>query len=176
MLSTDLGASMIREAARIEEDGTYSAKGHFEAARIWGWCNLALGLPAVVLGAVAGVSALKSMPIAAGVLAILGSALTAALTFLKPSDRISSHHVAGTRFSSLKNRARFFREVELPQETDPKRLTRSLRGLAKERNELNQLSPEIPRPAFVRARRGIVAGENVYVTDQPTRTADGTPS
>lgn len=167
---------MCREASRIEEDCTHSAKGHFEAARIWGWCNLGLGLPAVVLGAVAGVSALKAMPILAGVLAILGSALTAALTFLKPSDRVSGHHMAGTRFNSLKNRARFFREVELPQETDPKRLTRALRTLAKERDELNQLSPEIPRPAFVRARRGILAGESSYVADHSEPAAVRGPS
>ncbi len=176
MISSDLTASMLREMARIEEDCTHSAKGHFEAARIWGWCNMGLGLPAVVLGAVAGVSALKAMPITAGVLAILGSALTAALTFLKPSDRVSGHHVAGTRYNSLKNRARIFREVELPQETDPKRLTRALKALAKERDELNQLSPEIPRPAFVRARRGISAGESSYAVDRTDAGVVGEPS
>ena len=176
MISTDLAASVAREASRIEEDCTHSAKGHFEAARIWGWCNMGLGLPAVVLGAVAGVSALKAMPVVAGVLAILGSALTAALTFLKPSDRVSGHHVSGTRYNSLKNRARLFREVDVPQATDPKRLTRALRTLAKERDELNQLSPEIPRPAFVRARRGVLTGESSYAVDRPEPVAVREPS
>ena len=115
----------------------------------------------------AGVAALKALPIVAGVLAILGAAVTAALTFLKPSDRASGHHAAGTRYNTLKNRVRFFREVDLPQERDPKRLTRALRALAKERDELNQLSPEIPRPAFVRARRGITMGESTYAVDRP---------
>lgn len=176
MIPTDLAASVAREASRIEEDCTHSAKGHFEAARIWGWCNMGLGLPAFVLGAVAGVSALKAMPIVAGVLAILGSALTAALTFLKPGDRVSGHHASGTRYNSLKNRARLFREVEVPQATDPKRLTRALRALAKERDELNQLSPEIPRPAFVRARRGVQTGESSYAVDRPEPAAVREPS
>ena len=167
---------MSREALRIEEDCTHSAKGHFEAARIWSWCNMGLGLPAVILAALGGVSALKAMPIVAGILSILSAAVTTALTFLKPSDRVSGHHVAGTRFNSLKNRARFFREVELPQERDPKRLTRALRALVKERDELNQLSPEIPRTAFVWARRGIRTGESSYAVDRSQAAAVREPS
>jgi hypothetical protein len=74
--------------------------------------------------------------------------------------------VAGT-LSSPNNRVRFLRKLDLPQGTDRRRLKRSLRPLTKERDEL---SSEIPRPAFVQARRGIIAGESAFTVDQPGPT------
>ena len=54
----NLKAKIIDEAKRIEEDCLYSAKGHFEAASKWQKIHRYLGLPAVVLAALSGVSAL----------------------------------------------------------------------------------------------------------------------
>ena len=55
---SDLLIELIKEAERIREDTEHSAKGHFEAARIWEKCNKWLGVPATILAASAGVSAI----------------------------------------------------------------------------------------------------------------------
>src|SRR5687768_11958931 len=102
---------MASEADRIEEDCLYSAKGHFESARIWGRMNLWLGIPAAALGAFAGITGFKDMPEVAGGLAVFAAAFTAVLPFLKPSERAAAHQRSGTLFNSLKNRVRHFREI-----------------------------------------------------------------
>lgn len=164
--NTDPLASWTREAKRIEEDCTYSAKGHYEAARIWERWNLRLGIPAALLGAGAGASGFSNLPMLAGALAVFSGALTAILTFLKPNERASAHHQAGARYNSLKNRARFFREIDLCSGARPQAFTKTLRRLSEQRNELNEVSPGVPRPAFESARRGIEAGEAEYKADR----------
>lgn len=157
----------MREAERLEEDCTFSAKGHFESARSWGRWNLGLGVPSVVLAALSAWSGFKALPEVAGALALASGAVTAVLTFLKPGDRAASHQKAGAIYNSLKSRARFFREVDLAASAPPAALVKRLRALSDERNALNEASPEILRPAFERARRGIEQGEAAYRADQP---------
>jgi hypothetical protein len=164
-VKSDVKGAVEREADRIEEDCLFSAKGHFESARLWGRWNLILGISATVLGAAAGVSAFKSNPELAGYLAFASAAVTGLLTFLKPSDRAAAHHAAGTQFTSLKNRARVFREVELRTQDRPAALTKLLKRLSESRNSLNESSPQVLRAAFERARRGIEAGEAAYRAD-----------
>ncbi len=75
------------EASRIEEDSLYSAKGHFEAGRVWENVQLGLGIPTVIFAAIASASAFKEEIMAAGVLAMAASVLSAISTFLNPSER-----------------------------------------------------------------------------------------
>jgi hypothetical protein len=155
---------LYKEADRIEEDCVYSAKGHFESARIWGRWNLMLGIPAVILAAAAG--ALKEHADLAAGFAFASAAVTAVLTFLKPSERAAGHQKSGTLYNSLKNRARFFKEIKLGSGTTSENLRKQLQTLSEARNSLNESSPEILRPAFERARQGIEAGEAAYRADQ----------
>jgi hypothetical protein len=169
VLSIELGP-LEREAIRLEEDCLYSARGHFESARIWGMWNLWLGVPSVVIAALAGLSAFKNAPELAGALAVLSAAVTAVLTFLKPSERAATHQKAGALYNSLKNRARFFREVDLSSGARPANLRKRLRFLLEERNSLNEASPEILQPAFARAKKNIESGGAEYSVDlQETR-------
>lgn len=164
-------AKLAAEADRLEEDCLYSAKGHFESAKTWSRWNLWLGIPAVLLAAGAG--AAKDTPELASGLAFAAAAVTAVLTFLKPSDRASSHQRAGALYNSLKNRARFFRTIELTRQPFPSTLEKRLRLLCEERNQLGEASPEIPPAAFARARRGIEEGEAEYRADRPALPAEG---
>ena len=127
-MSDDLLVSIRLEASRIEEDAIFSARGHFEAARVWSAAHLGIGGPAAIFAALAGVSALAdNLPIAAA-LAILVTVLTALVTFLNPSQRANRHHVAGTYFNALRNQARILREIDSvcdgPLEDLRKRLSR----------------------------------------------------
>ena len=91
---SDLTHKLVAEARRIEEDCNHSSKGHYYGSKRWSKCHLAAGLPAAILGAVAGVSAFNGCPQLAGALAIFSAALTTTLTFLKPSERAENHRSA----------------------------------------------------------------------------------
>jgi len=51
---SELKTKLAKEARRIEEDSEHSAKGHYNAAARWGGYHLGLGLPAVLISALAG--------------------------------------------------------------------------------------------------------------------------
>lgn len=158
--------ALRREAARLEEDAVYSSKGHFNAEETWMRRHYWLGIPATVLGAVAGAALVKSHPDLATAFALFGSLLTGLMTFLKPNERAASHRAAAGQFLALRNDVRFFREVELLQWERADSLPDRLKALATTRNELNLKSPGIPRRAFTAARRGIEEGESTHQVDQ----------
>ena len=149
----------------------YTARGHFEAARTWGRVHLLVGVPTALIAAVAGVSAFNDHPTLAGSAAIAVAALSSISTFLNPSERAQAHQLAGARFNALRSQARFLREVGLLTTRPDKDLTSAMEDLCSSRDQYNQESPSIPRPAFVRARKGIEEGEANYAVDQKTASA-----
>lgn len=164
--SQDKIAAMRKEAERIEEDATYSSKGHFNAEDAWVRRNYWLGVPATILGAVAGATLIKSQPEWASVFTLAASLLTGLMTFLKPNERAAMHRAAAGKFLALRNELRFFREIELLQEEKLEDLPNRLKTLSEARNELNLTSPSIPRRAFVAARKGIEEGEAMHKVDK----------
>lgn len=154
------------EAERIEEDATYSSKGHFNAENTWVRRNYWLGVPATILGVVAGATLIKSQPELASIFTLVASLLTGLMTFLKPNERAAMHRAAAGQFLALRNDARFFREIELLQADRADELPDRLKSLGTTRNELNQKSPSIPRSAFVAARKGIEEGEAIHKVDK----------
>ncbi len=158
--------ALRKEAERIEEDSIHSAKGHFNSASTWKRRHYLLGIPATILGALAGAAIIKNYQEVAGVLSLSATILTALVTFLKPTDTATSHKKVADQYLALRNDARIFREVEMLEDSDIQTLSDKLKSLAARRNELNQNSPEIPRKAFETARLGIKDGENQYNTDK----------
>ena len=160
----DTQGNIEKEAMRIEEDATYSSKGHYEAAKGWDNAYLWLGIPTAIIAGISGISAFQESSFLAGITAILAAALAATSTFLNPSEKAQAHYVAGSRFNSLKNRARIFREIEMP-DSDINFLKTRVMELSEERHSANSESPQIPRRAFENARKGIKKGESEYVVD-----------
>ena len=79
---------IIKEAKRIEEALLYSSKGHYSASHFWGNFHLWIGIPMVVLSAVASASALSQFDpnhIVAGLLSTVVVARAGIMTFLKPN-------------------------------------------------------------------------------------------
>ena len=165
MNSENLALALRKEAKRIEEDSIHSAKGHFNAADIWRRRHYSLGIPATILGALAGAAIVKDWPTAAALLSLAATILTALVTFLKPTERASEHKTAGEQYLALKNDARVFREIELLVQ-DGESHADKIKALSQRRNELNQGCPEIPRKAFEQARDGIASGEADYKADK----------
>jgi hypothetical protein len=165
-LAPEVLAELKTEAKNIEEDSTYSAKGHFEGSDIWAHRNLWIGIPTSVAAAIAGVAALKAHPVLAGILAMLVAASSAVSTFLNPRDKSTSHLKAGNAYKALQNDARIFWRIEcLHRATDPA-LVNELKALNDRRNALNTESPQFSRTAFERARKGIEGGEATYATEK----------
>lgn len=159
---------ITEEAKRIGEDSLYSAKGHFYAGQHWVNIHLWIGVPATILAAIAGASALSQFDyhnVVTGVLSIMVAALTAVATFLNPNEKASMHQVAGNSYNSLRNRARIFREIEMGNIADDKLLVKELKDLNSERDKLNKESPQIPKWAYKKARRSIEEGEASYRVD-----------
>ena len=161
-------AKIVKELKRIEEDTTLSSKSHFDAADRWNQWHLRLGIPATVLSAIAGVSALSQFDyhnVIAGIIAILVAILTGLITFLNPSERAERYLNAGNAYNELKNNARIAHDVEVDT-LDVSELSVRMKELNDRRSELNQESPQPSRSDFVKARKGIEEGESVYVADK----------
>lgn len=159
---------IISEAKRIEEDSLYSAKGHFYAGQCWVNVHLWLGGIAVVFSAIAGASALSQFDhhnTIAGGLSIIVAGLTAIITFVNPNERAAVHQKAGNSCNALRNDARIFYDIEASNLEDIK-IVESLKKLNDRRNELNLESPQIPKWAFKKARKGIEEGEAEYKIDK----------
>jgi len=162
---SDVGKAIAKEAGRIVEDATYSSKGHFEAAKNWDNWHLRIGIPTTVVAAIAGVSAIKDSPTLAAALAFLVAAASGLSTFLDAKGNAAAHLQAGNAYKALQSDARIFVEIDCKSDPSVPDLRKHLNDLNARRNALNTSSPQIPRSAFERARRGIEAGEAKYRVD-----------
>jgi len=159
---------ILKEARRVEEDALYSANGHFEDAKLWARVHLLIGVPAALLSALAGASALAQFDnhsIIAGVLALIVTALTAVATFLNPNQIATTHQNFGNQYDALKNQARIFCNIRSATETAEQDLVRQLDELNMQRTKLNQEAPAISDRAYKKAKRGIERGQADYKMD-----------
>jgi len=157
--------AIAQEADRIAEDAMYSSKGHFEAAKTWDAWHLRIGIPTTIVAAGAGVSAIRDIPALAAALAFGVAAASALSTFLDAKGRAAAHLHAGNAYKALQSDARIFVEIDCKSGSSVVELRKALGDLNARRNALNGSSPQIPRSAFERARRGIEAGEAKYRVD-----------
>lgn len=156
------------EAKRIEEDCIYSSKGHFYAAQFWANLYYWIGIPAVILTSIFGDFVLAQFDksnFVARILTFIMTSLSSVSAFLKLNKKESKHIISGNNYSTLKNNTRIFFEIKVSDEKDIKKLVQGLEELNKTRNELNEESPQIPKWAFRKARKGIGEGESDYKVD-----------
>jgi hypothetical protein len=166
-MDSDLKSKIINECKRIEEDTEHSFKAHYNAAEFWSNLNLLLGLPAALLGAIAGgTSAADGAQATVTATAFLATAFVTCLTFLKPGEKSDAHKNAGNLYQALRNKTRLFREIEtddaLPDIDAKKKLT----AFVDRRDELNSTMPTIPRAAYEKAKKDIDAGRAKYAVDK----------
>lgn len=161
---SDLKSLIIQEADKIEEDCTFSAKGHMNAAAIWRKVNYILGISATMLAASAGSSASNFVisPEYAPMLAFLATIITAILTFIKPEEKADLHSKSGSNFNALKNDVRIFKDIDTAQTEDTDILAGRLKDFSNKRNKFNNESLSISYLAYRLAKRGIEKGEANY--------------
>ena len=153
------------ECERIEEDAEQSAKRHFNAADRWSSYNNWLGIPSVIIAAIGSAASFASCPTLGGILAATTGALTAVLTFLKPSERSTAHTTSGNQYLRLRNETRIFREIELQQTVDESELTDKFKQLSQRRDDLNDGAPITSDEDYSRAKAGIEGGQAEYKAD-----------
>lgn len=156
-----------KELCRIEESATFSAQAQFEQAKYWRAVNLILGVPAAVLAAIAGATALASTTgrMAAGVIALVAAGLSAIATTLNAAQRTEQGQAAGNLYLALQSDARIARETDLPRQSfDEARA--ALVGLRVRQDENNQSSALPARYAYWRAKKNIERGGQRYKIDR----------
>lgn len=163
---SDLVNKLSDEARRLEEDTEHSFKGHYNASARWAAYHLWIGLPSALSAAVAGAAAFKHESEWAGALALLSTALTTVLTFLKPSEQSEMHKTVAGQYQALRNKARFFREIELSDGLAAVEAKNRLLELTNARDELNQTSPAISRCDYEKAKKDIDSGRASYRADR----------
>jgi len=169
--------AIIKEAKRIEENCLYTSKGHFVVAGFWSNFHLWFGIPTVILATVAGTSALSQFgnsAVIAGVISIVVAVLSATTIFLNPRERANCHLSAGNSYDSLLTKVRIFWTIDCWQEDSEQVLTAKLKDLSEERNRLNRECPQVPRFAYLRAKKGIQGGEATYEVDKTKTEAPKT--
>jgi hypothetical protein len=168
-ISSKTKTAIIDEAKRIEENCQHTAKGHFEAAQFWANFHLWIGIPAVVLAGIAGATAFAKFDqnnIIAGILSLIVVVLTSISTFLNPKDRSNSYLSAGNNYDSLLTKARTFWTIDCKGEDSDSVLNARLKDLLDQRDKLNRECFQVPRWAYIKAKKGIEAGEATYRVDQ----------
>lgn len=165
-MNADPKELLTNESLRIEEDAEHSMKGHYNAADFQNKMHLILGLPAAVFAAVAGGTALGDQAALTSSLAFMTAMLAGAITFLKPSEKAEQHKSSASRYHSLRNNVRRFREIEVPTNQDFGSLKTKLDEFAESLNELNEICPQIPHACSLKAKKDIDAGRANYRVDE----------
>jgi hypothetical protein len=162
------------ELSRIEESATFSAQAQFEQAKYWRAVNLTLGVPAAVLAAIAGATALASTTgrVAAGIIALIAAGLSAITTTLNAAQRTEQGQAAGNLYLALQSDARIARETDLPRQSfDEARA--ALAELRVRQDEINQSSALPARYAYRRAKKNIERGGQRYEIDRSDQGGRG---
>jgi hypothetical protein len=158
------------ELQRLEESAMHSAQTQFERTKQWRAVNLILGLPASVLAALAGATALASTAgrITAGILALAAAGFGAILTTVNASHRTNQASAAANAYLEIQTAARQARLIDLPdQTTDEARAT--LAELTARRDEQNRTAEVPGRRAYKKGRRNITKGNQTYKIDRDQR-------
>jgi len=160
---------IIKESKRIEESLLYSSKGHFATSHFWNNFHLWVGVPMVVLSAIASASAFSQFDpkhFFAGIISIIVVALSGVMTFLNPNEKSALHLNAGNNYDSLMNKIRMFWSIDCWRDESEQVLTEKLKYFSEQKDKLNQSCPQIPHWAFRIARNGINDGEGDYMIDK----------
>jgi hypothetical protein len=159
--------AIAAEIARIEEAATYSSQSQFSSGKFWRGLNLALGVPAAVLAAVAGTTVLADSSSAktGAVIALISAALTAVMTTLNAAQRAEQSRVSANAYLSLQGDARVLRTLDL-FELDRDDARQRLDELVQRRTAINDTAPVPAFLAYQLGRRNITKGRQTFEIDK----------
>jgi hypothetical protein len=158
------------EANRIRIDSIYSGRGHQVVAQRWSLVAKLIGLPAAVLSAVLSSTAALTALLGAqkevtASFALVASALISARAFLRPDELAEAHGRKGNEHMNVASDATRVQDVDLRFADNGAEIKGRLEELAERRNALRLKQPRIPRWAYEKAKKSILAGESHYEGD-----------
>jgi len=158
--------ALAEEFGRLEESALYSAQNQFEQAKQWRSVNLILGVPASVLAAMSGATALASTAgrFWAGLLALGAAAFGAVLTTVNASHRTNQASSAANAYLEIQTAARQARLLDLPV-ADIEEIRATLAEITARRDEQNKTAEPPNRWARRRAQKNIAEGGQTYEVD-----------
>ena len=162
------------ELSRIEESAMFSAQGQFEQAKLWRSLNFLLGVPASVLAAVSGATALASTAgrVTAGILALAAAALGAVLTTVNAAQRASQAAIAANGYLAIQRDARQVRLIDLPAQS-VKDSRAALADLTRRLTDQDKTADPPHRRAYLKAKANIGEGGQTYAADERRRLPPG---
>jgi len=155
------------ELSRVEEAASHSAQTQFSSAKFWRGLNLALGVPAAVLAALAGTTVLADASSAktGAAIALVAAALAAVMTTLNASQRAEQSRVSANAYLALQGDARVLRTIDLPS-LEHGDARQALAELVERRNTINGTAPVPAFLAYLFGRRNITKGRQTYEIDK----------
>jgi hypothetical protein len=165
------------EIKKLMIDCIYSGRGHQQTGQFWSAINHKLGIPGIIISSILGVGAAGTALLGnkwiSATLAILSVVLAGLNSFLKPNDISDIHLIKGAQFISIRNRARLLQKVEISSGISVKDIITKLTLLRAEYDGLNIKPPRnIPRFAYIAAKKNIAKGESDYENDPLWKTLD----
>ncbi len=167
-------SAICDELERLEESAMLSAQMQFEQTKQWRGVNLGLGVPASVLAAVSGATALASTAgrITAGILALAAAGFGAILTTVNASHRMNQAAAAANAYLEIQTAARQARQIDLPDwPLDEAR--NALAELTARRDEQNKTAEPPNRRSYRRARANLEVGGQTYSVDEKLQQNHG---
>lgn len=144
----------------------YGAQMQFEQSKLWRSVNLSLGIPASLLAAASGATALAATAgrIAAGITALVAAAFGGVLTTVNASHRMNTAANAANGYLEIQTAARQLREIDLEHlALDDVRA--ALAELTARRDEQNKVAEPPTARSYRKAKTNIEAGSQVYAAD-----------
>jgi len=171
---SDQTDAIRHELERLEESATWSGQMQFEASKFWRSMNLLLGLPASILAAISGITALASTTgrVIAGIIAIAAAAFGAILTIIDASHRTNQSAAAANAYLEIQTACRQMRELDLPHMHVVE--ARAMLGeLTSRRDEQNKIAEPPNRWIYRKARKNIESGGQAYTVDDSSDRSTG---
>jgi hypothetical protein len=110
----DKPPSIVSEIERIENDAMVRSRYCYAKGTVLTRIHYALGLPSIILSAVAGATALTNRaPLFAGLCAFAATVLTALQTWLHPDQTRTWYRSQAIAFEDLESEARILRGLDL---------------------------------------------------------------
>lgn len=160
-LSNDLRSTIDKILNQLETDCLYSMKGHYNSSSIWTKVHWYLSIPIIVFSALLTLFANQNWTIAGMIVGILTTILSSINAFLKTDKRAQNHFLAAGRYSSLKDRLKWYRNTNILYDREES-IVQKGEDFLKEKEELNSTSPQILRRAYEKCKKGIEDGEANY--------------
>lgn len=167
MSEQDILENIKKEAQRIMEDSEYSYKGHFETAKYWRYGNYILMIASIIAVCASLVFVYDDLDkFWSGFIAILSGFMTMLLVFLNPQEKYLSHQNSGSKYLTLRNKARIFLDIE-SKNMDIEQQIETLKKLDSKRNKLGKNSLPISKCGYESAKRQIERDKNTqYQADK----------